>query len=79
MPISGPTPFTPTQPSDVIDHIITVIPARDEEASIGACLRSVTAARASLPASVSSSVVVVIDSCRDDTAAVAAVHLDRRR
>ena len=65
--------------SSSIDHVITVIPARDEERSIGRCLRSIDAARGTLPHRVTSSVVVVLDSCRDDTAAVAARHLDPRR
>lgn len=78
MPPSGPTVLVPT-PANPIDHIITVIPARDEGDSIGACLRSVAAARASLPSSISSSVVVVADACRDDTAEVAAAHLDPSR
>jgi hypothetical protein len=62
-----------------IDHILTVIPARDEADSIGRCLRSVAAARAALPSTISSTIVVVADTCRDDTVLVAASHLDLSR
>jgi glycosyltransferase involved in cell wall biosynthesis len=63
-------------PSCSIDHIVTVIPARDEGRTIGPCLRSIEHARATLPSRITSSVVVVVDSSRDDTAMVAARHLD---
>ncbi len=59
-----------------IDHIITVIPARDEARSIGRCLRSVNTARAGIPSPITSSVVVVVDAGRDRTGAIAAADLD---
>lgn len=72
--------MTPTRANQhAIDHLITVIPARDEGRSIGRCLESITAARTALAPRISSAVVVVVDSCRDDTAQVAAAHLDPRR
>lgn len=54
-----------------IDHVVVVVPARNEERSIRACLTSIARARAALGAGVSSSVCVVADSCDDDTVAIA--------
>jgi hypothetical protein len=65
--------------NNAIDHLITVIPARDEARSIGRCLESITAARSALAPAISTAVVVVVDSCRDDTALIAAAHLDPGR
>lgn len=48
---------------------IVVVPARDEAARIGACLRALAAQR--LDPGQSFAVVVVLDACRDDTGAVA--------
>jgi cellulose synthase/poly-beta-1,6-N-acetylglucosamine synthase-like glycosyltransferase len=52
-----------------IERVVVVIPARDEEDSIVACLNSIRAARRRLPSDVSCSVVVVADRCRDETIA----------
>ena len=62
--------------SPAIDHIVTVIPARDEARSIGRCLRSVAAAASNLPRGITSCVVVVVDACSDRTAAIASADLD---
>ena len=56
-------------------HVAVLIPARDEEALLGRCLRSVAAARRCLPAGVSSDVVVVADSCNDCTEEMAVASL----
>ncbi len=52
-----------------IAELVVLIPARDEEALIGRCLRSVLAARALVDLPVH--VVVAADGCLDATAAVA--------
>jgi glycosyltransferase involved in cell wall biosynthesis len=56
----------------VIRRVGVVIPARDEEQLIGACLESVRAASAALGPRVTTSIIVVADGCLDATAAVAA-------
>ncbi|MBL7335209.1 glycosyltransferase, partial [Escherichia coli] len=48
-------------------HIAVLIPARDEEALLPRCLRSIQRARLRLPESVSSDVVVVSDRSADQT------------
>lgn len=53
----------------MIDHVVVVIPARDEEARIGRCLASVVRAARATPVPVD--IVVVADSCQDRTASVA--------
>ena len=60
----------------VISAVTVVVPARDEQDEIGGCLDSLTAARAELHrrTGVRSRVVVVLDDCRDATAAVVAQH-----
>lgn len=47
--------------------VAVVVPARDEEANIGACLSSVRAALARVPADVATGVTVVLDRCVDRT------------
>lgn len=55
-----------------IRRAVVVIPARDEAATLDACLRSVEAAcsRVDVPAEI----VLVLDACRDGSAAIAARH-----
>jgi glycosyltransferase involved in cell wall biosynthesis len=53
-----------------IAHVAVIIPARDEASRIGRALHAVAEARRRLPAGVSSSCVVVADTCRDATAAI---------
>lgn len=57
-----------------IDHVAVIVPAADEEARIGDCLHALRQAVAHLHAEaltpVTSEVVVVLDRCRDRTAAV---------
>jgi len=53
-------------------HIGVVIPARDEEELLPRCLASVAAASRGLELPARVSVVVVLDSCADDSAAAAA-------
>ncbi|MFC0438302.1 glycosyltransferase [Kutzneria buriramensis] len=48
-----------------------VVPARDEEETVGECLRAVHAAIWALPPSIRSGVCVVADQCCDDTADIA--------
>ena len=54
-----------------IQHIAVLIPARNEEALLPRCLRSVQQARMRLPASITSDVVVVADCCHDATQVLA--------
>lgn len=49
-----------------VEHILIAVPARDEEATLAECLRSIEAARRAID--VPSSVVVVLDSCTDASA-----------
>jgi glycosyltransferase involved in cell wall biosynthesis len=59
----------------VIRRIAVVVPAADEERRIGRCLRAVAAARRHLAwhhGDIQTQVVVVLDGCRDATAAVCA-------
>lgn len=58
-----------------IDRMAVVIPARNEEAALGSCLRSVTLAQQRIQRyapDVRSIVVLVLDRCTDGSAAVAA-------
>ena len=47
-----------------------IVPARDEQERIGACLRSVRAAIDNLPDGITTAVTVVLDRCSDDTPAL---------
>ena len=60
----------------MIRSVAVVVPARDEQESIGACLRGIRAAVRALPPSIAVTVCVVADQCRDDTAAVARSVVD---
>jgi|GEM_PF-585220 len=71
----NPMPTEP--PIHTIGHVVIVIPACNEAATIGACLESIDAARHELPASVSTSVVVAADSCTDATETIALTALAR--
>lgn len=53
-------------------RIAVVVPAHNESALLPACLRSLAAATAPVPATVSVEIIVVADTCGDDTAALAA-------
>ncbi len=48
-------------------HIAVLIPARNEEALLPRCLRSVERARARLPLGITSDLIVVADCCHDRT------------
>lgn len=52
-----------------VDRVLVVVPARDEGATLRACVESVHRARAAI--CVPSSVVVVLDACTDGSAVVA--------
>ncbi|MEZ0446604.1 glycosyltransferase [Cellulomonas sp. ICMP 17802] len=64
-----------------IEHVVVVVPARDEERVIGRCLAALQAARqaarAVLP-DLSVDLVLVLDGSTDGTRAVALGHLDVR-
>ena len=62
-----------------IRHVAVVIPARNEAETIEAAIEAVDRARSDLPAGVSSSCVVVVDSSADNTRTVIARHPDQRR
>ncbi|MET0234492.1 MAG: glycosyltransferase [Kibdelosporangium sp.] len=55
----------------MIRSVAVVVPARDEQSSIGACLLGIRAAVCALPPSVSATVCVVLDRCQDGTEAIA--------
>ena len=60
-----------------VRHVVVAVPARDEEAVVGACLASVRRAVRHLAGGrprVSVEVVVALDRCRDATADVVARH-----
>lgn len=57
-----------------IAHILVAIPARDEAATIAACLESVGAAAASVHGIHRVHCVVAADACSDATAAIARAH-----
>lgn len=59
-----------------IEHITTVVPARDEAGRIVDCIRSIDDARAALPSTISSSIVVVADACQDATTELAQACID---
>ena len=66
----------------MIRRVAVVVPAADEEQRIGRCLRGILAARAHLyrfTAHVSVQVIVVLDSCQDDTGARVAAFGDVRQ
>jgi glycosyltransferase involved in cell wall biosynthesis len=52
-------------------HVCTLIPARNEEDLLPRCLQSVLAACAALPISVTTDVIVAVDSSTDRTRAIA--------
>lgn len=54
-------------------HLAVIIPARDEEALLPRCLRSIAAARRCLPSGVTSDVVILADTCVDRTSGIAAM------
>ncbi|GAA1749357.1 glycosyltransferase [Aeromicrobium alkaliterrae] len=54
-----------------VDHVVVVIPARDEALTIGAAVDSVLTAAVNLPAPTTVEVVVVADGCSDLTAELA--------
>ena len=64
-----------------IEHVVVVVPARDEEALVGRCLAALQAARqaarAVLP-DLTVDLVLVLDRCTDGTRSVALGHLDVR-
>jgi len=64
-----------------IEHVVVVVPARDEEALVGRCLGALQAARqaarAVLPG-LTVDLVLVLDLCTDGTRSVALGHLDVR-
>lgn len=52
-----------------VEHVVVAVPARDEEATLEACLESIRVACAQAP--VPATVVVVLDACVDDSATIA--------
>jgi cellulose synthase/poly-beta-1,6-N-acetylglucosamine synthase-like glycosyltransferase len=52
-------------------HIAILIPARNEETLLPRCLASIDRARAALPEGVTADVVLVADSCTDETPRIA--------
>lgn len=57
-----------------IDRVLIVVPARDEAATLGACIESIASARAALAErlpGVEVRVVVIADACIDDSAELA--------
>lgn len=67
----GEAPRPEERPASPIRHVAVLIPARDEQALLPRCLRSVLRACAALPPGVTGDIVLAADSCTDRTAAVA--------
>ncbi|MGA8047375.1 MAG: glycosyltransferase family A protein [Dermatophilaceae bacterium] len=64
-------------PHEPVTDVIVAIPAQDEEALLGSCLDSVTAALTRLRrrrAGTRTTVVVALDGCSDGSALIAATH-----
>ena len=64
-----------------IEHVVVVVPARDEEALVGRCLGSLQSARQAARAvrpDLTVDLVLVLDRCTDGTRSVALGHLDVR-
>lgn len=59
----------------MISAVGVVVPARDEQPTIVACLRALTTALTALSSTLEVTVCVIADRCRDDTAALAAKAL----
>ena len=67
----------PARPSRAVGRVAVVVPARDEEELLPACLDGIDAARDALRSrrpDVEVVVVVVLDRCTDGTAAVVSAH-----
>lgn len=64
---------------ETIRHVAVVIPARDEAIILPRTLHSIDAALSELPSGVTGECIVVLDSCRDGSARVAAEALARSR
>lgn len=60
-----------------IDHVAIVVPARNEAATIRRTLDAIDAARRRLRGTVTTSCVIVLDDCTDDTERVLRRHLRR--
>lgn len=60
-------------------HVTVVIPARDEAITLPRTLHSIDDALSELPRGVTGECIVVLDSCRDDSARVTAEALARSR
>lgn len=64
-----------------VEHVVVVVPARDEEQLVGRCLGSLQAARQAARAvrpDLTVDLVLVLDRCTDGTRSVAVGHLDVR-
>ncbi|WP_421735902.1 glycosyltransferase [Cellulomonas sp.] len=64
-----------------IEHVVVVVPARDEEQLVGRCLGSLQSARQAARAvrpDLTVDLVLVLDRCTDGTRSVALGHLDVR-
>ncbi len=62
-----------------IEHVVVVVPARNEGTVIGSCLRSIEVARRQLGQEISTTLIVVADRCEDDTVDTALVALRTHR
>lgn len=59
----------------LIEHVVVVVPARNEAAVIARCLGSIATAREHLPSRITSTVIVIADTCTDETGCVARAML----
>lgn len=62
--------------TEPVRHVLVVIPARNEAETLRACMRSVERARRALGDLVHTQAVLVLDTCTDDSAAIAAEFAD---
>ncbi|HUC01180.1 MAG TPA: glucosyl-3-phosphoglycerate synthase [Solirubrobacterales bacterium] len=75
MEVSARTPATPLEAPASVPAVAVVVPARDEEERIGACLDALAQQDGLRPEEYE--VIVVLDACADGTAAEVAAAVDR--
>jgi hypothetical protein len=65
-------------PGASIDTVGVLVPARDEQARIGDCLRALRTALQQVPEEITTAVCLILDRCQDDTEQAALAVLDEQ-